>query len=132
LYLHPSYYLFYIELFISISCVLTSTFISKSVIISSSSPILTGWLYALYRSAINIIFTALSLIFNYPSLELTVAIHRGLPTRCPLFYIPCDPYIPIQSGNIVRCHFWPIKAWDGWPSPPVLKVGNAGKVPASP
>ena len=28
-----------------------------------------------------------------------------------------------------RC-FWPVKAWDGWPSPLVLKVGNAGKAPA--
>jgi hypothetical protein len=77
------------------SCVFTSTSISKSVIISSSPPVLTSWLYALYKSAINVIFTALSLILNYPSLELTVAVYRGLFTRYPLPCIPCDPYIPI-------------------------------------
>ena len=66
------------------SYVPTSTSISKSVIISSSSSILTSWLCALYRSAINVIFTALSLIFNYPGLELAVAVYRGLLTRRPL------------------------------------------------
>jgi len=76
-------------------CVFTSASISKSVIISSSSPILTSWLYALYRLAINIIFAALSLILNYPGLKLTITIYRGLPIGRPLPYIPYNPYIPI-------------------------------------
>ena len=80
----------------------------------------------------NIIFTALSLILNCPSLKLTIAVYKGLPIGRPLPYIPCDPYIPIQSGNIVRRRFWPVKAWDGWPSPLVLKVGNARKAPTPP
>jgi len=91
----------------------TSASISKSVIISSSSPILTSRLYTLYRLAANVIFAALSLILNYPGLKLAVAVYGGLPTGRPLPYIPCDPYIPIQSSNIARRHFWPIKAWDG-------------------
>jgi len=82
--------------------------------------------------AVNVIFTALSLILNYPSLKLTIAIHNGLPTGRPLPYVPYNPYIPIQSSNIARQHFWPIKAWDSWPSPPVLKVGNARKAPTPP
>ena len=94
--------------------------ISKSVIISSSSLILTSWLYALCESAANIIFAALSLILNYPGLELAVAIYEGLPTGRPLPYVPCDPYVPIWSGNVARRRFWPVKAWDGWPSPLVL------------
>jgi len=76
------------------SYVPTSASISKSIIVSSSSPNLTSQLYALYRLAINIIFTALSLILNYPSLKLTIDIHRGLPTGRPLPYIPYNPYIP--------------------------------------
>ena len=44
--------------------------ISKSIIISSSSPILTSQLYTLYRLATNIIFTALSLILNQLVLSL--------------------------------------------------------------
>jgi len=72
-----------------------SAFISKSVIISSSSPNLTGWLYTLYRLAVNIIFAVLSLILNYPSLKLAVAIHRGLSIGCSLPYVPYNPYIPI-------------------------------------
>jgi len=67
----------------------------KSIIISSSSPILTGRLYTLYRSAINIIFATLNLIFNYPSLKLTIAIYRGRLIGRPLLYVPCNPYIPI-------------------------------------
>ena len=54
----------------------------------------------------------LSLILNYPSLKLTVAVYKSLPIGHSLFYIPCDPYIPIQFSNIARHHFWPIKAWD--------------------
>ena len=81
--------------------------------------------------AINVIFATLSLILNYLNLELTVAVHKGLSIEYPLPCVPCDPYIPIQSSNIARRHFWPVKAWDGWPSPPVLKVGNAKKAPAS-
>ena len=132
MYLYPSRYLFYVGLSISISCVPTSASISKSVIVSSSSPSLTGWLYALYRLAVNIRFTIFSLILNYPGLKLTVAVYRGLPIGRSLPYIPCNPYIPVWSSNIARHCFWPVKAWDGWPSSPVLKVGNAGKAPASP
>jgi len=111
---------------------------SKSVIVSSSSPNLAGRLYALYGLAANIIFTVLSLILNYPSLKLAIDIYRGLPIGRSLPYIPCnpcvlcDPCVPVWSGNIARRHFWPVKAWDGWPSPLLLKVGNAGKAPASP
>jgi len=77
------------------SCVPTSASISKSVIVSGSSPGLTGWLYALYRSAANIRFTAFSLILNYPSLKLTIAVHRGLPTGRSLPCVPYNPYVPI-------------------------------------
>ena len=79
--------------------------------------------------AANIIFAALSLILNYPGLKLTIAVYKGLPIGRPLPYIPCNPYIPIRSSNIARRRFWPVKAW---PSPPVLKVGNAKKVPTPP
>jgi hypothetical protein len=115
-----------------VSYIPISASISKSVIVSGSSPILTSWLYALYRLATNVIFAALNLILDCPGLELAVAVYRGLPTRRPLPYVPCDPYIPIWSSNITRRRFWPVKAWGGWPSPLVLKVGNAGKAPASP
>jgi len=89
---------------------------SKSVIISGSSPNLTSRLCALYRLAANVIFAALSLILNYPGLKLAMDVHRGLPTGRPLLYIPCDPcvpynpYIPVRSSNIARRRFWPIKA----------------------
>jgi hypothetical protein len=39
----------------------------------------------------NIIFTALSLILNYPSLKLTIAVYKGLSIGRPLPYIP---YVP--------------------------------------
>ena len=94
------------------SCVPTSAFISKSIIIFGSSPNLTSRLYAFYRLAANIIFATLSLILNYPGLKLTIAIYRGLSIGRPLPYIPYNPYIPIWSGNITRRRFWPIKAWD--------------------
>ena len=77
------------------SCIPTSAFISKSIIVSSSSPILTNRLYTLYRLAVNVIFAALSLILNCPGLELAVAVHRGLPIGRPLPCVFCDPYIPI-------------------------------------
>jgi hypothetical protein len=93
-----------------VSYIPTSASISKSIIISSSSPILTSWLYTLYRSAINVIFAALNLILNYPGFKLTIAVYKGLPTGHPLPYIPYDPYIPIQSSNITRRRFWPVKA----------------------
>jgi len=89
----------------------TSASISKSIIISGSSPNLTSWLYALYRSAVNIIFTALSLILNCPGLKLTVDVHRGLSIGRSLPcipynpYISYNPYIPIQSSNITRRRF---------------------------
>ena len=60
------------------SCVLISAFIFKSVIVSSSSPILTSWLCALCELTINIIFIMLSLILNYPSLEFPVTVYKGL------------------------------------------------------
>ena len=78
----------------------------------------------------NVIFAVLNLILNYPNLELAVAVHGGLPTGCFLLCVPCDPCVPVRSGDVVRRHFWPVKAWDGWPSPPILKVGNAKKAPA--
>jgi len=74
----------------------------------------------------------LNLILNCPGLELTVAVYRGLPTGRSLPCVLCVPYIPIRFGNVARCRFWPIKAWDGWLSPLVLKVGNARKTPTSP
>ena len=73
------------------SCVPTSASKSESVIDSGSSPNLTSQLYALYRSAANVIFAALSLILNCPGLELAVAVHKGLPTGRSL---PCIPYNP--------------------------------------
>ena len=72
-----------------------SASISKSVIVTSSSPILASRLYALYGSAANVIFAALSLILNYPSLKLTIAVYKGLPIGRPLPYIPYNPNIPI-------------------------------------
>jgi len=78
-----------------VSYIPTSASIFKSVIISSSSPILTSWLYTLYGSAINIIFTALNLILNYPGLKLTIAIYGGLSIGRSLPCVPYDPYIPI-------------------------------------
>ena len=59
------------------SCIPISAFKSESIINSSSSPNFTGRLYALYRSAINVIFTVLSLILDCPSLELAVAVYKG-------------------------------------------------------
>jgi len=93
-----------------VSYVPTSASISESVIVSSSSPGLTGWLYALYRLATNVRFTAFSLILNYPGLKLAIAIYRGLPIGRPLPYIPYNPYVPVRSGNITWHRFWPVKA----------------------
>jgi len=99
-----------------VSYVPTSASISKSIIVSSSSPNLAGWLYALYRSAANIIFAALSLILNYPSLELAIDVYRGLSTGRSLPYVPYNPcvpynpYVPVWSSNIAWRRFWPIKA----------------------
>jgi len=83
------------ELFIPISCVSTSLSKSKSVIASSSSPVLAGWLYTPYKLATYIVFAVLNLILNYPGLKLAVAVYRGLPTRYPLPYILYVPYIPV-------------------------------------
>jgi len=99
-----------VELSIPISYVLTSLSKSKSVIASSSFPVLTGWLYAPYKPAACIVFAALNLILNYPGLELAVAVYRGLPTGRPLPYVLYVPCVPVQSGNVVRRCFWPIKA----------------------
>jgi len=99
-----------------VSYIPTSASISKSIIVSSSSPNLTSQLYALYRLAANVIFTILSLIFNYPGLKLAVDVYRGLPIGCSLPCIPCNPYVPynpyvpIQPGNITQHRFWPVKA----------------------
>jgi len=83
------------ELSISISYVPTSLSKSKSIIASSSSPIFASWLYAPYKPAIYIIFTALNLILNYPGLKLAIAVYRGLPTRRSLPCVLYIPYIPI-------------------------------------
>jgi len=120
------------ELSIPISCISTSLSKSKSIIASGSSPILASWLYTPYKLATCIIFAALNLILNYPGLKLAIAVYRGLPIRRPLPCVLCVPYIPIRSGNVAWRHFWPVKAWDSWLSPLVLKVGNARKTPISP
>jgi len=98
------------ELFISIFYVSTSLSKFKSVIASGSSPVLAGWLYAPYKLAACIIFTALNLILNCPGLELAIAVYRGLPTGRPLPYILCVPYVPVRSGNVMWRRFWPVKA----------------------
>ncbi len=78
----------------------TSPFISKSIITFSPSLILTRQLYTPYKLVLYIILTALNLIFDCPSLKLTITVHGGLPTGRPLPYIfyipyvPCVPYIP--------------------------------------
>ena len=72
-------------------CVPISASKSKSVINSGSSPNLTSQLYALSGLAVNVIFTALSLILNYSSLKLTIAVYKGLPIGRPLPYIPYNP-----------------------------------------
>jgi len=114
------------------SCVPTSLSKSKFIIASGSSPVLTSWLCAPYKLAAYVMFTALNLILNYPGLELTIAVYRGLPTGCSLLYVLYVPCVPVWSGNVARRYFWPIKAWDSWLSPLVLKVGNARKIPVSP
>jgi len=121
-----------VELSISVSCVSTSLSKSESVIASGSSPVLAGWLYAPCEPAACVMFAVLNLIFDCPGLELAVAVYRGLPTGRPLPCVLCVPCVPIRSGDIARRRFWPVEAWDGWLSPLVLKVGNAGKTPASP
>ena len=78
---------------------------SKSVIISGSSPSLTSWLYALYRSAANVRFTTFNLILNCPGLKLAIAVYRGLPIGRSLPCVPCNPYVPIWSSNIARRRF---------------------------
>ena len=50
-------------------------------------------------------FTALSLILNYPGLKLTIAVYNSLPIGRPLPYIPYNPYIPIRSSNIAQRRF---------------------------
>jgi len=82
--------------------------------------------------AVDIIFAALSLILNYPGLKLAIAIYKGLPIGRSLPCVPYNPYIPVRSGDVAQRRFWPVKAWDSWPSPLVLKVGNARKAPAPP
>ena len=77
--------------------------------------------------AVNIIFVVLSLIFNYFSFKLAVAVYKGFFTGCPFFCVSCNPCVPVWSGDVIRHRFWPIIAWDSWPSPPVLKVGNVRK-----
>jgi len=96
-----------------VSCVSTSASISKSIIISSSSSNLTGWLYALYRLAANIIFAALSLILNYPGLELAVAVY-GVDSYIVEFNVPAYP--SLYPSFLVSSHLWAyrpftVKAW---------------------
>jgi len=79
-----------------------------------------------------VMFIMLNLILNYPGLKLTIAVHGGLPTGRPLPCVLYIPYVPIWSGNVAQRRFWPVKAWDSWLSPLVLKVGNARKTPTSP
>jgi hypothetical protein len=117
-----------VEFSISISYISTNLSISKSVITSSPSPVSTGRLYAFYKPTLLIIFSTLNLILNYPSLELTMAVYRGLLTRWPLLYIPCVPYVPIWSSDVAWYRFWPVKAWDSL----ILKVGNVRKALVSP
>jgi hypothetical protein len=77
------------------------------------------------------VLVALNLILDCPGLELAVAVHGGLPTGRPLPCVPCVPwvpYVPVRSGDVARRRFWPVEAWGG----PILKMGNAGKAPASP
>jgi len=90
------------ELSIFVSCVPTSLSKSKSVIAFGSSPVFAGWLYAPYKPAICVIFTALNLILNCPGLELAVAVYRGLPTGRPLLCVLCIPYIPVRSSDVAR------------------------------
>jgi len=90
------------ELSISVFYVPTSLSKSEFIIASGSSLVLAGWLYAPYKPAVCIIFTALNLILDYPSLELAVAVYRGLPTGRPLSCVLYVPYIPIRSSNIAR------------------------------
>ena len=87
------------------SYISTSASISKSVIISGSSPIFTSWLYALYRSTANVIFAVLNLILNYFGLELAIAVYKGLSIGRPLPCVPYNPYIPIRSSNITQRRF---------------------------
>ena len=111
-----------------------SPFISKSIITFDPSPILAKRLYTPYKSALYIMLAILNLILDCLGFELAVAVYRGLPTGRPLpcvpcvLCVPCVPYVPVWSGDVVWCRFWPVEAWDGL----MLKVGNAGKAPASP
>ena len=82
------------------SCVLISPFMSKFIIISSFSLVFPEQLYALCESVIYIIFIALNLIFDCFGLKFAVVVHSGLFTGRPFFYVPCVPYVPIQSNNI--------------------------------
>ena len=58
----------------------------------------------------NIIFAALSLILDCPGLELAIAVYNGLPIGRPLPCVPCDPCVPVRSGDIARRRFWPVEA----------------------
>jgi len=84
-----------------VSYVPTSPSISKSIITSSPSPNLNRGLYTPYKSALYIKFTTLNLILDCPSLKLTIAIYRGLPTRRPLPYISYIPYVPVRSSDTI-------------------------------
>jgi len=79
-----------------------------------------------------VIFAVLNLILNCSGLKLAIAVYRGLSTRRPLPCVLYVPYVPVRSNNVARYRFWPVKAWDSWLSPLVLKVGNARKIPTSP
>ena len=78
---------------------------SESVITSSSSPVLTGRLYAPCESALYIMPAILNLILDCPGLKFAVAVYRGLLTKQPLFCVFCVPYVPVWFGNVVWCCF---------------------------
>ena len=77
------------------SCVLTSLSIFKSVIASSSSPVLASWLYAPCKPAVCVMFAVLNLILDCPGLELSMAVYTGLLIRYPLPYVLCVPCVLI-------------------------------------
>ena len=83
------------ELFIPISYIPISPFISKSIITFSPSSVFIKWLYAPYKLALYIKLAILNLIFNYFSFKLAVAVYKGLSIGRPFLYILYIPYIPI-------------------------------------
>ena len=73
------------ELSIFVSCVPTSPFKSESVIVSGFSPVFTGQLCALCKSALCVVSAVLNLIFNCLGFKLAVTIYGGLFTGQSFF-----------------------------------------------